>query len=315
MNAAVRGSSVSRRKPAPKSVSKRIAAKLPVKEAQANRFARGVFIAFALGIVAVGLVALDIPAKAGTAIGEALGRAGFAVDGYQIVGLNRMRRSLVDEVVTDELHRAAVAGEGSGPPAEALVDVTAIRDRLLKFGWVKDARVSRRLPDGLVIDIVERTPAAVWQDNQQLSLVDRSGVVLDRVPVSQMPDLPLLIGTGANGEAEELDRLLADVPTLRPQLSAATWVGQRRWDLSFQTGETVLLPEGEAAAKDVLAKFAKLDKSAGLLGRGLKRFDLRLPGKMTVRLPRAPGEAIAPAETAANAAGTAAAPTASSSKD
>jgi len=264
------------------------------------------------------VVALDLPAKAGTAIGQALGQVGFAVDGYQIVGLNKMKRSLVDEVVTDELHRAALAGAGGGQPAEALVDVSAIRDRLIRYGWVKDARVSRRLPDGLVIDIVERKPAALWQDNQQLSLIDESGVVLDRVPVSQMPDLPLLIGPGANGQAAQLDRLLADTPTLKPQLAAASWVGQRRWDLSFQSGETVVLPEGAQAAKDALEKFAKLDKSAGLLGRGLKRFDLRLPGKMTVRLPRAPGEAIAPAETAANAARPAAngaAPTSASTKD
>ncbi len=37
-----------------------------------------------------------------------------------------------------------------------------------------------------------------------------------------------------------------------------------------------------------------MDKSAGLLGRGILRFDLRIPGKMTVRLPREPGEPIVP---------------------
>ena len=77
--------------------------------------------------------------------------------------------------------------------------MSAIRDRLLQFGWVKDARVSRRLPDTLVIDIVERTPAALWQNNGRLALIDSEGVVLDRVPVDKMPDLPLLIGPGANG--------------------------------------------------------------------------------------------------------------------
>ena len=44
------------------------------------------------------------------------------------------------------------------------------------------------------------------------------------------------------------------------------------------------------------AKFVKLDRASGLLGRGLVRFDLRVPGKMIVRLPRSPGEAIAPPE-------------------
>ncbi len=41
-------------------------------------------------------------------------------------------------------------------------------------------------------------------------------------------------------------------------------------------------------------KFARVDKESGLLGRGIVRFDLRVPGKMIVRLPRAPGEPILP---------------------
>jgi cell division protein FtsQ len=146
----------------------------------------------------------------------------------------------------------------------------------------------------LVIDIVERTPAALWQNQGQLALIDSEGVVLDRVPVDKMPDLPLLIGPGANGQARQLGRLMDQVPTLKPQLASATWVGGRRWDLSFQSGETLALPEGEGDARSALTKFAKLDKSSGLLGRGVVRFDLRVPGKMVVRLPRAPGEPLVP---------------------
>ena len=272
---------------------KKIAKRLPVDQARANRLAGLVFAAFLLAIGLVVLVALDIPAKAERAAGTAIGRAGFTVSGYQIVGLNHMDRSLIDNVVNDELHRAAEqAGTGKAP--QALVDVVAIRQRLLRFGWVKDARVSRRLPDTLVIDIVERSPAALWQSSGRLALIDSDGVLLDRVPVDKMPDLPLLIGPGANEQARELSRLMGNVPTLRPQLASAIWVGGRRWDLNFQSGETIALPEGEQAAAAALTKFAKLDKSSGLLGRGIVRFDLRIPDKMIVRLPRAPGEAIAP---------------------
>ncbi|MEO6582150.1 MAG: cell division protein FtsQ/DivIB [Sphingomicrobium sp.] len=276
-----------KRKAAPR-VSKRTAA----NHARANRIAGLAFVAFLFVIGVVVLVALDIPSKAATSAGAAIGRAGFTVGGYQIVGLNRMNRKLVDAVIVDELRRASDQS-GSGRPAQPLVDVARIRERLLQFGWVKDARVSRRLPDTLVIDVVERRPAALWQDKQRLALIDADGVVLDRVPVDQMPDLPLLIGPGANGQANLLNRLMTGVPTLKPQLASATWIGRRRWDLSFQTGETVALPEGEAASRKALARFAKVDRSAGLLGRGLVRFDLRIPGKMIVRLPRAPGEAIA----------------------
>lgn len=280
------------KKPSKVAVPKKIAKRLPVDQARANKIAGLVFGAFLLAIAVVVLVALGIPARAERAAGTAIGQAGFTVSGYQIVGINHMNRALVDAVVTDELHKAAEQG-GSSKAPQALVSVSQIRQRLLSFGWVKDARVSRRLPDTLVIDIVERTPAALWQSEGQLALIDHEGIVLDRVPVDKMPDLPLLIGPGANGQEEQLVRVMGAVPTLKPQLTSATWVGGRRWDLSFQSGETVALPEGEEAAKAAIMKFARLDKQSGMLGRGIVRFDLRVPGKMIVRLPRAPGEAIA----------------------
>ncbi|MFL6761190.1 MAG: cell division protein FtsQ/DivIB [Sphingomicrobium sp.] len=281
------------KKPSKVSVPKKFAKRLPVDQARANKVAGLVFGAFVLAIGLVVLVALDIPAKAERAAGTAIGEAGFKISGYQIVGINHMNRTLVDEVVNDELHRAAQEA-GSAKAPQALVSVSDIRQRLMNFGWVKDARVSRRLPDTLVIDIVERTPAALWQSEGRRALIDNEGVVLDRVPVDKMPDLPLLIGPGANAQEQQIGRLMAAVPTLKPQLASASWVGGRRWDLNFQSGETVALPEGEEPAKAALIKFARLDKQSGLLGRGIVRFDLRVPGKMIVRLPRAPGEPIAP---------------------
>ena len=264
-------------------VTKRIASKLPVEEAQANKLAAWAFGLFVLAIAGVALVALDVPAKVGQAAGEAVGDAGFRVKSVDVQGIRQMDPRPVYDIALDQKTTAM-----------PLVDVSAIRDRLLDYGWVKDARVSRRFPDTLVIDIVERKPAALWQNDEGLSLIDDEGVVLDRVPVSRMPDLPLLIGKGANAQAVPLQHLLDKVPALKAQLVSAKWIGQRRWDLSFQSGETILLPEGEAVAGAALVKFAKMDKSAGLLGRGIVRFDLRIPGKMTVRLPREPGEPIAP---------------------
>jgi cell division protein FtsQ len=267
-------------------VPKKLAAKLPVEQAQANKLAGWAFGLFALAVTAAALVALDVPAKVGIAAGEAVGDAGFRVKSIDVRGIRRMDPRPVYELAADQRTTAM-----------PLLDVTTIRERLLEYGWVKDARVSRRFPDTLVIDIVEREPAALWQDEDRLTLIDAEGVVLDRVPVSQMPDLPLLIGKGANAQAIPLDRLLAKAPTLKAQLVSATWVGERRWDLTFQSGETVALPEGENAATNALVRFAKMDKSAGLLGRGIVRFDLRIPGKMTVRLPREPGEPIVPEPT------------------
>lgn len=274
-------------------VPRKIANRLPVSEAKANKVAG---LAFALFLLVTGLfvlIALDIPAQAQRAAGIAVGRAGFTVSGYRISGLDHMDRAPIDAAVTAELSRAAARGAGT-PASQALIDVDAIRQQLLRQGWVKDARVLRRLPDTLVIDIVERVPAALWQNRGQLALIDAEGVVLDRVPITKMPDLPLLIGPGANRQSLALHSLMEPVPTLRPQLVSATWVGGRRWDLNFASGETLALPEGAEPAAKALERFAKLDKSTGLLGRGILRYDLRIPGKMVARLARAPGEPIAP---------------------
>ncbi len=282
-----------RRGTATKSKRKSASKAKTLSSARANKLAAFGFTGFLVLMAGAAAIALDLPAKAAFSAGEAVGSAGFRVDGYQIVGLKQMDRKLVDAVVIDELRRAA-ARAGKTKPAQPLVDVTRIRERLLRFGWVHDARVSRRLPDTLVIDIVERTPSALWQDRQRLALIDSDGVVLDRVKIDNMPDLPLVIGPGANARAGQLKAILADAPAMQAQLASATWVGGRRWDLSFQSGEIVALPEGEQAARAAITKFAKVDQSNGLLGRGLVRFDLRVPGKMIVRLPRAPGEPIQP---------------------
>ena len=70
------------------------------------------------------------------------------------------------------------------------------------------------------------------------------------------------------------------VPTLKPQLASATWVGGRRWDLNFQSGETVAFPEGEGdAAKAALRNSPGSTNRTGLLGRGVVRFDLRVPAR------------------------------------
>ena len=246
-----------------------------------RRLLWGLFIGLLIAAAIAAIAVFRVPQRIGTAMGEAVGEAGFTVRRYEIRGVNRMDRQRIDAVVATELRRAM-----------PLVDLAALRRRLLVFGWIGDARVSRRLPDTLVIDIVERRPAALWQRGRELMLIDASGVVLDRVRVEAMPDLPLLIGPDANRHTASLDLLLRQAPHLRPQLASATWVGGRRWDLAFQTGEVLALPEGGEAAQRAVAEFARRDQQAQLLGRGFARFDMRIPGRMIVRVSREPGSSV-----------------------
>ena len=123
-------------------------------------------------------------------------------------------------------------------------------------------------------------------------LIDAEGVVLEPVRIEAMPELPLVIGAGANRHLATLDTLLRATPHLRPQVSGANWVGGRRWDVRFQTGEVLALPEGDEAANRAILNFARMDQQTQLLGRGFARFDMRIPGRFIVRVSREPGTSI-----------------------
>lgn len=259
--------------------SKALAVMPPRVASAARGLAKWLAAALLVAGAVFGFVAMGLPQMVGVEIGEMIGRAGFAVRGIEITGIDRMDRRQVENAVLDQTARAM-----------PLVDLEAIRARLLQQGWVKDARVSRRFPDTLVIDVVERAPAAIWQYQRRLALVDEAGRVIEQVRLSgtPLPDLPIVIGPGANLRLDALATLLNAAPQLKPMLDGATWVGNRRWDIRFRSGETLSLPEGEAEARAALTDFARRDGVARLLGQGIVRFDMRVPGRFVVRVKDAP---------------------------
>ncbi len=240
------------------------------------------------GIVGVtGAVALavasffGVPGMIGVAASEVVGEAGLRVEQVDINGMRRMDRDTILTQALDQRSRAM-----------PLVDLELVRERLLQYPWIEDARVSRRLPNTLVVNVVEREPAAVWQHKGVLMLIDEKGVSLESVSRDAIPDLPLLVGEGANGQELARRKLMDAAPALKPLVKASTWVGNRRWDLTFDTGERLLLPEGEKESVDALKRFAAMDRTQRLLGRGFVRFDMRVGDTMYVQRREAPPKAI-----------------------
>ncbi|MDB5678340.1 cell division protein FtsQ/DivIB [Sphingomonas bacterium] len=256
------------------SIVDRILARIPLSHVALRRIATWTIVIVVLGGVYVAGNLTGINARVGTAIAEQVGKAGFRVDQIEVRGVKRMDVTTVYAVALDQKSRAM-----------PLVDLNLVRDRLLQYGWVQDAHVSRRLPDTLLIRIVERTPAAVWQDHGVLSLIDRDGVYLEPVSADAMPDLPLVIGPGADRQEPAYQTLMVAAPALKPKVRAATWVGNRRWDLLFDSGEILSLPEGDDEAAKALKLFAEKDGTDKLLGNGYIKFDLRDPTRMVVRKP------------------------------
>ena len=199
-------------------------------------------------------------------------KAGFEVKSVETSGMERSDQLQIYKLTTSQMDLSM-----------PMVDLEKIRSDLMKNGWVKEARVTRRLPSTLVVEITERNPAAVWQRGGTLSLIDDQGVVLQNVPAGKTAGLPMLNGEGANKQAVALSELINQAPSLKPQIAGASWIGNRRWDFTFKTGETLSLPEGEVAAAKALLNFARMDGIQRLLGRDIIHFDLRDPSRMYLR--------------------------------
>ena len=123
-------------------------------------------------------------------------------------------------------------------------------------------------------------------------MIDAKGWCIEPVRIEAMPDLPRVIGAAANRHLGALGTLLEAAPHLRPQVTDATWVGDRRWDIRFQSGELLSLPEGDEAARRAILVFARMDQQTSMLGRGYARIDMRIPDRAIVRLTREPGATV-----------------------
>ncbi|MPT47552.1 MAG: FtsQ-type POTRA domain-containing protein [Sphingobium sp.] len=248
---------------------------LPVSKALLRRLVIWLVVLAALAGLYSAASFFGLPAAARMELGELAARAGYQVKKTEIHGVERMDEGAVYAIALGQVDRSMLT-----------IDIAKVRADIMRLPWVEDARISRRLPDTLVVDIVERKPAAVWQHEGRLYLIDADGAVLEPVAPDAMPDLPLIVGLGGNSQAPRLDRLMEAAPALKPVLAGATWVGNRRWDLRFQSGETLSLPEGDEKAAEALVSFARLDGMYRLLGRNIPRFDMRDPDVFVLRLPK-----------------------------
>lgn len=247
---------------------------MPVSEEQVQKgLTWGLIGVFILGAYSVAHYTGMIE-RAADQIATSVGAAGFEVKRVEVIGVNRIDERKVYEITLAQKDRSMMH-----------VDIDQVRADLMGNGWIKDARISRRLPDTLVVDIVEREPAAVWQRGGQLSLIDNTGHPLEQISRDELPDLPVIVGNNANEKVPELRKLLNHVPALSPLVTGATWIGNRRWNLEFDSGETLALPEGEETAAAALLNFARMDGVNRLLGRGVLHFDLRDPERAYLRMP------------------------------
>jgi cell division protein FtsQ len=197
--------------------------------------------------------------------------AGFRITSVAINGRKQLSQ---DEVL-------AIGGV-SGRSSLLFLDAAIVRDKLKANPWIGEATVLKLYPGQLKIDLVERSPFALWQQAGRLSVIADDGAVLEPYVSRRFLSLPLVVGKGAETRARDFLALLARYPQVHAATKAAIFVGERRWNLRLKDGLDIRLPENDVGR--ALAALSKLDKEERLFSRDIVAVDMRLPDRLTVQL-------------------------------
>lgn len=199
-----------------------------------------------------------------------LADAGFRVNNILVEG----------RYETDPDVLRAIINLERGDPIFAF-DPAETREMIERLSWVREAHVERRLPDTLYVGLIERKPIALWQHKNKLRVIDADGVTLtDKLSVNQRT-LPIVVGEYANEQAYDLLVMLEAEPDVKNMVEAATWVGDRRWDLTLKNEMTVRLPEMDIGL--ALSRLAKAHAQDKILDKDLSIIDLRETDRITIR--------------------------------
>lgn len=199
-----------------------------------------------------------------------LADAGFRVENILVEG----------RYETDSDTLRAIINMERGDPIFAF-DPAESREMIERLSWVKEAHIERRLPNTIYIGLVERRPMALWQHKNKLRVIDADGVTLTDKLSAHQKTLPIVVGEYANEQAYNLLQMLEAQPQVRDMLEAATWVGDRRWDLTMKNQMTVRLPEMDIGL--ALSRLAKAQSEDRILEKDLSVIDLREKDRITVR--------------------------------
>lgn len=231
--------------------------------------------------------------------GAVLGVAGVALSlalGLPMEGFSKAQAGLLALAMEAGLKvgKITVTGRSDIPRAELLaalgvkqgdpileIDTAAVRARLEQLGRVRTVSVTRLLPDTLHIELVERRPLAIWQNNGRHLLVDREGSVISG-EVGNISGLPLVVGKGAPAHAARILTVISSEPKLAALVVAAVRVGERRWDVRLGNGITVRLPEVDF--EGAWQRLAALERSHGLTGRAIDAVDMRLADRLVIHM-------------------------------
>lgn len=198
---------------------------------------------------------------------------GFTVDTVLISGCNRVKK--MDILNTISLKKGTNI---------FLVHPSELANEVKQLTWVSAVYVRRRLPSTIELIIQEHEPLALWHNEGKAYLISKIGDHIRDVDLKKFKHLPSIVGKKAGDGAQHLLAVLSDYKDLYLRFKYATFVGGRRWDLTFENGVVVRLPEEKF--ENSINYLQNLQENTKILNRNVEIVDLRFEKKLILRKPK-----------------------------
>lgn len=159
-----------------------------------------------------------------------------------------------------------------------LVPIEEIKERLDHLDCTKNVLVRRQYPDSIIIEVEEKKPIAIWQNNQKFYYITEDGQIMSIKTLNDLENFLVITGKNAPINAVDLVGFLEINQSVKSDVVSATWVGDRRWDIKMNTGMIVMLPEENPEI--AWNKFTKIISSPSFIDKGYGIVDLRIAGRV-----------------------------------
>lgn len=163
------------------------------------------------------------------------------------------------------------------------LDLAHVQKTVAALNPVRSAEVRLQSGGVLQITVSERQTAALWKTRDGLFRIDNEGVYIGlALSPSDYPNLPVLVGDGADKAVVEANALMKTAAPLGARVQGLARMGERRWDVVLDREQRIMLPEDGAV--QALERVIALDQVQDMLERDLARIDMRLAQRPTLRM-------------------------------
>ena len=157
-----------------------------------------------------------------------------------------------------------------------------LKKEIEAIGCVDAIDVRKIFPFKIKLTISHKVPAAIWQNGKTFYFITMKGEVMKIRSNKNLSRLVLITGCSDPEYVTLLLKFISKDKEVYSKISTAVWIGKRRWNIIFNNGTKLMLPE--ELPEDAWTKFIKLQKThADFKNLKYKIVDFRVTSKIYVR--------------------------------